>query len=69
MRRTLVDRLAERITEPAEGPAVDLTAALLAPAIPYAPRPQAEPPACGAPIVAGELVLPDWDLMLRQTSS
>lgn len=66
MRKTLVDRLAERIAEATEGPAVDLAAALLSPAIPYAPQPQAEPPpACGVPIVAGELVLPDWDLMLR----
>lgn len=64
MRKTLVDRLAERIAEPVESDLLWLEVNCLAPVVPFAPLPAVDAPSAAVPIVAGELVLPDWDGLL-----
>lgn len=68
MRKTLVDKLAERVGG-LDGDLVASTAAnLQVPVGDYAPEPQPQPPAAGVPIIAGEMSVPDFDELLRLAS-
>lgn len=64
MRKTLIDALSGRVGK-LDGDLTAVTAAnCQVPVEPYVPQRQPEPPACGVPIIAGEMVLPDWDALL-----